>query len=254
MERNKTPQQIMIIPSLETREVQQNIHGINKYLSPKHHITARTFGTMNLLDDRVRRKLPPELEESTLKAVTEETIFDHIYKKARNFPMFDKSKTVESSELLIPTKEHFCENLPKFFSADSDILEDINSDEVQRDAIIISDLEPKGIEREACCTKSGTKVKHYISAGSSCAMNGKLELPPKDSSRNADLTSIKMPSSNVAFAKNAGSSDAAGFIESSKKQQRSPLVSKRQCCSLATASTSKEADSFFGFRSVFSFL
>ncbi|XAR51890.1 DNA helicase [Bertholletia excelsa] len=84
-ERNKIPCSRVSIPSLEN-----------------------TSKELDILDTD-RGKLPPESEESLPKTLTEETIFEHIRKKSKTFPIINKLKSVES-ESCIPTKGLFVKN------------------------------------------------------------------------------------------------------------------------------------------------
>lgn len=252
--RNKIPRQSVVNPSSEPREPEDNGLSTNKCMPPNHHITARSLVTT------IESGPPPESEESTFKTLTEESIFDHIRRKSKNFPVINKLKTMDFESLLW-TKDS-SESLAMTGSAASEILKEMNPDEVLRDMISTSDLEPREVEKDAFVSKDSTEVKHNIYFGSSY---GSLNLPPKVSSTNADLSSIKMLSFDISMSKNEEQlADPVSSMKSSSKQQCSSRESKRQqcspnefkrlCCSLETASETKEAESFLGFKSVFSFL
>ncbi|KAE8021512.1 hypothetical protein FH972_007396 [Carpinus fangiana] len=189
--------------------------------------------------------IPPE---STSKTLTEESIFDHIRKKSRNFPVINKLKTIDSEPLLW-TKERSSESQAEFGTATSEILNEMHSDKVLTDTI----------------TKESTKVGHNLYSESSSGAYGLLNLPPRVSSPSGDLSSIEMLSSDISMLKNNGQSvDHVSSMKSSRKQQFrskeikkqhcSPIVSRRHFCSSETACETREADSFLGFQSVFSFL
>lgn len=237
-DRNKIPRQSVVNPSSETIEAEDYGLGTYKCMTPNHHITARSLDTM------IEGGPPPESAESTLKTSIEESIFDHIRRKSKNFPVINKSKT-KDFESLLWTKEHFSDSQADSSSASSEILKEMNPDKVLR----TSDSE-------------STEVKHNIYFGSSY---GLLNLPPRVSSTNADSSSTKMLSFDISMLKNREQlAEPVSSMKSSSKQQCSPRESKRQqcspnefkrqCCSMETTSETKEADSFLGFKSVFSFL
>ena len=193
----------------------------------------------------IKCTIPPE---STSKTSTEESVFDHIRKKSRNFPVINKLKTIDSEPLLW-TKEHSSESRAEFGTAPSEILNETHSDKVLTDTM----------------TKESTKVGHNLYSESSSGAYGLLNLPPRVSSPSGDLSSFEMLSSDISMLKNNGqSADHVSSMKSSRKQQFrskeikkqhcSPIVSRRHFCSSETASETREADSFLGFQSVFSFL
>lgn len=231
--RSKIIRQGVINPSSESIEVEHIGISTTKCITPKPAID-----------------FPPEPEQRTFKSLTEESIFDHISKKSKNFPVTNKSKTI----IFEPS------------------LKDINSDIVMRDTIIISDSErPREVEKEndAFVSKESTKVKHNLFPGSSTSSSGTfglLNIPSRISSTNGDLSSIKMLSFDISMLKNNEqmAEDPVISNKSSRKQQHSPGESKKQqcspsaprrpSCSSETASETREADSYLGFKSVFSFL
>ena len=66
-------------------------------------------------------------------------------------------------------------------------------------------------------------------------------------------TPVEMPSLSIPLVKKEMQYQRSSSVARGK-QLHYPSVSKRQCCSLATASETGEVDSFLGFKSVFSFL
>ncbi|KAG6719998.1 hypothetical protein I3842_03G036300 [Carya illinoinensis] len=254
--RNKIPRQGGANPSSESREVEHNGINTNKCITPKPQVTARSLGAA------IEDWLPPEPEQGAFKTLTEESIFDHISKKSKNFPVINKSKTI-ISEPSLWTQEH-SEGRDEFGSSASETLKDTNSDKVLKDTIVISDFEPSEVEKDAC-SKESTKVKHNLFPGSSSGTFGLLNIPPRASGTNGDLSSIKMLSFDISMLKNNEQiADPVSSTKSSRKQQHSPRESKkqqcsrseprRQFCSSETASETREADSYLGFKSVFSFL
>ncbi|KAB1209142.1 putative ATP-dependent DNA helicase HFM1 [Morella rubra] len=255
--RYKIPRQCVVDSSSESREADHYGIGTNKCATPKHHVTSRSLGAM------IEGILPPEPEESTFKTSTEESIFDLIRKKSKNFPVINKSKTIDSAPSLW-TKERSSESRAGSGSAAS-ILKEMNSGEVLRDTIIILDSEPTEGGKDARVSKESSKVKHDLFRGSSPCTYGLLNPPPRVSSMESDLSSMKMLSFDISILKNneqladplssmKSSMEQPCSSRESKSQQFSPSVPRGQCCSSETATENREADSFLGFKSVFSFL
>ncbi|XP_021299206.1 DExH-box ATP-dependent RNA helicase DExH17 [Herrania umbratica] len=252
IERSKTHQHIVLDPSPESREPEQNVHGINNYMTRKHHINSGSSVTIDLTDES--GDLPSEPEVLSFKTLTEETIFDHIRKKSRNFPVLNTPKPVESDSFFW-TEEHFTVNRPRFCNATSTTSNDSNSSNVVRDAMVISELEPGEVNIDVCETKAGTKAENNVCHGSSSGANGKSAVSPKVSSTNAGISSIKMLTFDISMVKNSKRpADLGSCVKDGSKELPSPIESKRPCCSVASTGKVREVDSFLGFQSVFSFL
>ncbi|KAL7190350.1 hypothetical protein ACSBR2_022598 [Camellia fascicularis] len=208
-EGNKIPRSNLLIPSSEHRE--QHRDDIDKASTRNSPIC---FGELCL-----------ESKESTSKTLTEETIFEHIRKKAKNFSTVNKWKFLEP-EPFITTKELFTKNQIESKNAAFDMLEPK-----------LSDSEP--MEKEGL-----QAIKYDLLSQSTRGTFGR-----------SDQTSFKIPALSNQILDNEFSFEGPGIsIESSGKQSCSPSLSRRQCCSKTTTSEIKEADSFLGFESVFSFL
>ncbi|KAL9454808.1 hypothetical protein AB3S75_010249 [Citrus x aurantiifolia] len=231
------PQTTLLNPSSGSTEAELKEHGFNSSLT-----AAGNLGTINLLDDK--DTVPSQYEECTSKTLTESTIFEHIRKKSKNFPVFNSniSKTMESDSA-IQTNEHFLANQSEFCIATSDVKKDANSDAVLIDGSTISDIEFGALDKNANDNKVCTKQNHNIVSGSCCRTFRKLNLSPI-----ASVAGTAEPSSSIKML--------SFDISMMKKQKCSPNTSTRQCCPLPLASTgnTKEVDSFLGFESVFSFL
>ncbi|CAL5371830.1 unnamed protein product [Camellia sinensis] len=203
-EGNKIPRSNLLIPSSEHRE--QHRDDIDKASTPNSPIC---FG-----------KLCLESKESTSKTLTEETIFEHIHKKAKNFSTVNKWKFLEP-EPSITTKELFTKNQIESKNAAFDMLEPK-----------LSDSEP--MEKEGL-----QAIKYDLLSQSTRGAFGR-----------SDQTSFKIPALSNQILDNEFSFEGPGIsIESSGKQSCSPSLSRRQCCSKTTTSEIKEADSFLGFKS-----
>ena len=279
-ERSKIPRRAMVSPFLHSREAELNGPGISKNSTTKYQPATGSLVVMNFMDDRgaflfyfikcyyyyhysvlygvlnhlfvsIQADLP-ERTESTSQIVTENTIFDHIRRKAKNFLVFNKSETPESDSTIL-TKEHFSENQPVLHEDSFDTLEGTNSSEALKTTVVISDSEPKKMEKESHHVREGTKMDPNIISGSTCGTHGSLDLPPEVSSIQTDPTHI--PSFYVSRVKNnVQNADPGMCVKNIRKRSLSPNGSKGQCCPAATPGKIREVDSFLGFKSVFSFL
>ena len=279
-ERSKIPRRPMVSPFLHSREAELNGPGISKNSTTKYQPATGSLVVMNFMDDRgaflfyfikcyyyyhysvlygvlnhlfvsIQADLP-ERTESTSQIVTENTIFDHIRRKAKNFLVFNKSETPESDSTIL-TKEHFSENQPVLHEDSFDTLEGTNSSEALKTTVVISDSEPKKMEKESHHVREGAKMDPNIISGSTCGTHGSLDLPPEVSSIQTDPTHI--PSFYVSRVKNnVQNADPGMCVKNIRKRSLSPNGSKGQCCPAATPGKIREVDSFLGFKSVFSFL
>ncbi|XVF60252.1 hypothetical protein PTKIN_Ptkin08bG0030000 [Pterospermum kingtungense] len=221
-ERSKIRQQIVLSPSPESTEPEPDTDAISNYLTRKHQITAGSSVTIDLTDESV--DLPSEPEAFSFKALTEETIFDHIRKKSKSFPVLNTPKPIDS-EFFIWTEEHYSENQPGFCDATLGSSKDANPGQFE--------LEPVEVNRDVCGTNAGTKAKSVVS-------------PTVVSTKGGASSSVKMLSFDISMVKNSKRvAELGGSIE---------LSPKRQCCSQASTGKAREVDSFLGFQSVFSFL
>ncbi|KAH7851890.1 hypothetical protein Vadar_017925 [Vaccinium darrowii] len=114
-ESNKVQDSSGLIPSSDQREEHRSD---NWKASPSN--TNESFDTIDAVN--CRGEVPPVSEENSSKTVTAETIFDHIRKKAKNFPLVNKLEPVESESFTM-TKEHFTKNHLESRSAAFDNLE-----------------------------------------------------------------------------------------------------------------------------------
>ncbi|OMO59219.1 hypothetical protein CCACVL1_24992 [Corchorus capsularis] len=116
--RHQIHEQIVLDDSSpQSNEPEQNfLNGMNDYLSRKHHMaTGSSVSTIDLTDDS--GDLPSEPEATLFKSLTEETIFDHIRKKSRNFPVINTPKSIESDCFIWTEEEHSSATQPEFFNA-----------------------------------------------------------------------------------------------------------------------------------------
>ncbi|KAJ4729267.1 DExH-box ATP-dependent RNA helicase [Melia azedarach] len=244
-------QSTLVNQSSGSTDAELNEHSVNNYPTPKSHTTAESQGTFNLMDDT--GWLPSQHDDCISEILTEETIFDHIRKKSKNFSMFNISKTT-GFDSLIQTNE-LSENQPEFSVAASEISKDRNSNVVLRESTIIPDQETGVLDRDASGKKASTKQNADIISVSSLGTYEKLDLYPKVSVTSTEPGSIKMLSFDISMMKsNKQFGEQESSVETSKKLKGSPSTSKRQCRPLASTGKAREVDSFLGFESVFSFL
>ncbi|XP_048327604.1 DExH-box ATP-dependent RNA helicase DExH17 isoform X4 [Ziziphus jujuba] len=218
---------------VEPSEAEQNAHNTGNHPIQNNHITARNSDASNFMDDA--GGLPPDPKDFPFKSFTEETIFDHIRKKAKNFPQLRKQ--------------------PEYCTDAFDVLQGTKCSDVMGDYILISDTENGEVEKDVYGSRVSQKVKQNLYSGSSYQTFGTKNVTPRISSTGTDQSSIKMPAFDVPVLKNSKEkSDPCSSIESRKKQRHYPSVLQKQCRSLATASKIREVESFLGFETVFSFL
>ncbi|KAM2583759.1 hypothetical protein TB2_044832 [Malus domestica] len=213
LEWNKIPRRTAVNPSSKPKEAEQNQHNTNNLPTP------RSSATLNPMDDR-EAGLPLEPEDGTFKTARDETIFEHIRTKAKNFPVINKPKVVDSG---YPTmKEHPSKSRLEFSIDTTGTLKGTaKSNKVPRDTAFDSD--------------SGTRKASNVSP------------------RGLGDGAAKMLSFDISMLKNTKKSPEPGSA-GKRKHELSPLVPQRQWCSLTSAGKTREADTFLGFESIFSFL
>ncbi|KAE8723712.1 hypothetical protein F3Y22_tig00011824pilonHSYRG00046 [Hibiscus syriacus] len=216
---------IVLDPLPESTEPEQITDRINNYLTRKCHVIAGSSITIDITEDS--GDLRPEPKTFSFERLTEETIFDHIRKKSKNFPVTNTPKVIEY-DCFIRAEAHNSENQPGFGSATLC---------TSKDAMVISKLEHKEANVDPGGTIS-TNVKNITFNGSSPGANGE------------SASSIKMLSFDISMVKN--NSKHPADLGSSTEDGRSD--SKRQRCSFTSTGQAREVDLFLGFQSVFSFL
>ncbi|KAM7509150.1 hypothetical protein LguiA_019603 [Lonicera macranthoides] len=202
---------IEAFPPEEPKAVEQNRRTLNKDETPNRQFSS---DAKYLASDTANLHLEPEGNLS--KTLTGETIFEHIRRKAKNFPIFDERNTVRSKPFN-PTKEPFAGSIHTFSDYSFDMFEEQHSSYALQNTAVNLDREP--------------------------------EKPCKETL----FTLVEMPSLSVPLVQKEMQHQRSSPVARGN-QLHSPSVSKRQCCSLATASETGEVDSFLGFKSVFSFL
>ncbi|KAF5195515.1 Atp-dependent dna helicase mer3-like protein [Thalictrum thalictroides] len=124
--------------------------------------------SFNLLDDEDMEGVPPtETEEKGCHTITEQTVFDHIRRKAKSFPVLATSNAMDpsTSETLISIRKHsYGKELHR-------VIEVRDTDDVQRETVLISDSEigdaekqSYGTEEDAVSTKSRISGRFIMEA------------------------------------------------------------------------------------------
>lgn len=213
LEWNKIPRRTAVNPFSEPKEAEQNQHNMNNLRTP------RSSATMNPMDDR-EAGLPLEPVDGTFKTSREETIFEHIRTKAKNFPVINKLKVVDSG--CSTMKEHLSKSrLELSMDTTGTLKGTTESNKVLRDTAFVSD--------------SGARKASNVSP------------------RGLGDGAAKMLSFDISMLKNTKKSPEPGSA-GKRKHELSPLVPQRQWCSLTSAGKPREVDTFLGFESIFSFL
>ncbi|KAL3813807.1 hypothetical protein ACJIZ3_015075 [Penstemon smallii] len=227
LERNKIPQSRAVIQSPIVAETEQNrpIFGIDVLLDAPDSLN----GSYLAKDAEIRggegtyETGTKNIESFTL---TEETIFEHIRKKSKNFPTFDNLRST-NTELLNVDGDSNRNNVTiheGFFDGSNDI--DAETTYARMDKQKIKNISHSGISNT------------YSNIG----------FPSKDSC--LGLRMNQMPSFSVSMGKH----DIELHAESNVKHLSSPSLLKKQCGSLGMVGLPRKEDPFLGFQSVFSFL
>eukprot|EP00256_Glycine_max_P067259 XP_025981854.1 DExH-box ATP-dependent RNA helicase DExH17 [Glycine max] len=207
-DRPEVPQRNDVNLQVELRKAEQD--DIKFYLND--HCTT---GSSNIVDTGV---FLPEPEAITHEKSTEETVFDHIRRKSKDFPPINKLNCAES---IIHKTELFSKINPSPPSSLSDafgVARETNSLEVT-DNMLTSYM------------KTAAEVEKYTSS------------IQEERKRSSDPGSFPESSKKQRCAS-----------RDSKEEKHSSSEIRRQCCSLESTSQMKEIESFLGFKSVFSFL
>ncbi|XP_042500241.1 DExH-box ATP-dependent RNA helicase DExH17 isoform X2 [Macadamia integrifolia] len=141
--------------------------------SKRENISMPSF---NLLEDDMEEGVFTETEEQECEILTEKTIFDHIRKKAKNFPVLATTKTIDSSssspEVLILTKKRTRENnLLQPYGATEVLTVETDTTKIPREIVVIPDQDSRTIEHFSYGSGEGAAVKNQIVSKSSSSSN-----------------------------------------------------------------------------------
>ncbi|KAG5254554.1 ATP-dependent DNA helicase [Salix suchowensis] len=178
-----------------------------------------------------------EIQNDSCKIISEQTIFEHIRVKAKNFPLLTTSSNVcsPSSEAMLLTRKRPRDKAIELDSAQN-VMEETEGSKIS--LALLNVISEQG-EREHPHGESGS-----------------WSAPPtKVSCINTDPASIEMLAFDISMMKhNNRVADSRNSKAHGRRKQYSPNGSKRHWCSLEMAGKNREVDSFLGFTSVFSFL
>ncbi|GAB4846726.1 hypothetical protein Ancab_025734 [Ancistrocladus abbreviatus] len=251
-ERNRKLQKIIESPFSETKEPEPVGHPVKEYNKEAivRPIITRSLDTINLVDDG--GELPPQADNNRSGSRKEETIFDHIKRKFKNYRLIDKS--VESKPIF-PSKEQFSDNFLDLTSDASHARETMRLSEPVCNTVIISDSEPADRETDVSIAMEDMKENHHLSSRRSGICKS-LDLPLEIFRNGHDLPSNDMAAPNRSSLNKVFQWQPRGTsVEHDGQNLHSwPSEPNGQSCSLTTATEGRKVDCFLGFKSVFSFL
>jgi hypothetical protein len=172
-------------------------------------------------------KLLPCQQRIEPEALSEETIFDHIRKKSKIFPVLDDSKTIEL-KLIAPSGNYAFDGC-----------ESSSQNQVLQTAFTISNP-PDAVHIRSNAASGVTKAKDMFCGSST---NGRDKM----------VTATEGPDPGLLLAKDR-LVNRASFAENNEDQPSSAGSLNRQCCLSTTMGSVRIEDSFLGFKSIFSFL
>ncbi|RDX81475.1 DExH-box ATP-dependent RNA helicase DExH17, partial [Mucuna pruriens] len=249
----KVPPQNDVNLSVELRKAKQD--DIKLYLTLNDHSTSGSSNNMSsIIDTGV---FLPEPEARTHEKSTDETVFDHIRRKSKDFPLINKLGCVES---IIHKTESFSKINPSSMSDALGAATETNSFDMGTDDMLTSYMETAEVEKYASSIQVGTEVKSK-KFKSFRGIDGELNATSKVVSSTFPFESSSIYILTVSFSiskEKKRSSDPGSFAESSKKQRcasreckeekSSSSEIRRQWCSLETTCQMKEIESYLGFK------
>ncbi|KAI3845328.1 hypothetical protein MKW98_009394 [Papaver atlanticum] len=220
--------------------------GFRKDETPKHHVNTRHSNSFGLLEEHMNIGITsPVIPEKIAAEVTEQTVFDHIRKKAKNFPAL----TIEAMRLepVVPSRKRFC--LDQFKTSISvEEHEAEISKNTSEDGTTIPDSRMGDMGRLVYGTN--TYVKQHTSTSSARSVSS--HILPKVLGTQTDSAELRDISMFDRIKHKVSHSITSGDHYSGKQQQYSN-GSDSQLCSLDMIDEKKK-EPFLGFKSVFSFL
>ncbi|KAK4282378.1 hypothetical protein QN277_013762 [Acacia crassicarpa] len=202
-------------------------------------VDYNTVGSSNAAGDAVETGVfLTEPEASTYKTSTDQTIFDHIRRKSKDFPLISNLDCMES---IIQKKELFTPNHFDSLNAASDMEVDTNLSNISKENVRTSCMKLVEVEKHAFGFQYGTEVEH----------NKSEDYRGKDGVSTV-LKDNKRPPDASSFAQSSRKKHC--FSIGSEAEKLSLSETRRQCGFLETEGRMKEVGSSPVFRSVFSFL
>lgn len=185
-------------------------------------------------------KFPPVHEDFEPETLAEGSIFEHIRRKAKTFPLLGNQKTTEFKNMSIPG------------NSASEGFEVYGRYQVLQNPVIMSDPDAMDIGRNAT-TKGVTKPEDILFSGSSIYIGDKMVISPKATPSGKELRSNEEPAPSISLVKRS-LVNPASYKESYQPQSSSPALLHSQCSLFVNSGDVRKENSFLGFKSVFSFL
>ncbi|KAI5428911.1 Sec63, variant 2 [Lathyrus oleraceus] len=203
----------------------------------------------------------PEPKARSYENVTEETVFDHIKRKSKDFPQISKHDCAQTA---IPKTEFFSKNHPNSLKSALGVVPKTNFSDTVTGNMLMSDKEPADTKNYSSGIQVGNSVEHKKFEDSFCT-DGVVNICKGFLTPNSVQSSNFVPIGGFPMSKEKNwSSDSGSFEQSSKKQRCLPMESKeeklnpcetiRQFCSWETSGQMNQTEPCLRFKSVFSFL
>ncbi|KAF9624793.1 hypothetical protein IFM89_014081 [Coptis chinensis] len=244
-DRDKIHTQTVTISDSEPGDPENHSYGTDEDTVSTYHIKAKSSGIFK--EDMMEVGHAAESEESSFSAVTQETVFDHIRKKAKHFPDFTTTKIMEL-EPLTPTRDCFNKEqseIPYAVGVHRGI--DFST---QRETKVVPDSGHGEVEEHIYRFNNDAKEKHHeLFGNSNDRSREQCQSVSATYSNILEVQEVTQPSH-----KRRPALPLQDVGEYSSKQQRGSNGSNRQLCALDVMGENKEVQSFLGFTSVFSFL
>ncbi|KAK2361463.1 DExH-box ATP-dependent RNA helicase DExH12 [Trifolium repens] len=203
----------------------------------------------------------PEPKARSYENATEETVFDHIKRKSKDFPQISK---LDCADTEIKKTKFFSKNYPISLNAALGMVPETNFSDMVTGSMLTSDTGTADVQNYSSGFQVGTSAKHKKSEDS-CCTDGVVNTSKGISSTNSVQSSNFVPIVSFPMPKEkTWPLDFGSFEQSSKKQRCAVIESKeeklnsceirRQCCSLETTGQMNQIEPCLGFKSVFSFL
>ncbi|KAG7033104.1 DExH-box ATP-dependent RNA helicase DExH17, partial [Cucurbita argyrosperma subsp. argyrosperma] len=245
--------------------------------------------SFNLLDEEFEDAEPAAgNDEDECKIITERTVFDHIRKKAKSFPVLAASKNSAYSPA--PETYSFTRNTqPLEFQVEaleekqrnelsphtkvesfSGFREEVGNEfrtlqnhfpsgphfmDDEKGELGLQTEESKIIITEETIFDDIKRKGNSFPVVSQICVNTPGAYSKLNRASDAEVASMQMLSFDISMMKeNKRPRPASPNISNTWNHQSPPVETKKNCCSLETATETREVDPFVGFKSVFSFL
>ncbi|KAL5058416.1 hypothetical protein RYX36_030020 [Vicia faba] len=224
-----------------------------------HNLAESSYNMSSLVDDTGVFFTEPKAR--SYENLTEETVFDHIKRKSKDFPRISKLDCVQTA---IPKTEFFSKNHPNSLKAALGVVPKTNFSGMVGGSMLMSDTEPANIKNYSSGIQVGNSVEHK-KFEDSCCTDGVVNISKGFLKTNSVQSSNFVPIVGFPMSKEKNwSADSGSFEPSSKKQRYLPMESKeeklnpceivKQFCSWETSGQMNQKEPCLGFKSVFSFL